>query len=243
MYFDCHCHLDDPAFKDLDSVLDRCQKAGIKAIISNGTGGESNRQVQVLAEKHPLIRPAYGLYPNQELDDTSELQWIRDQALSKYPAVAIGEIGLDGVHEVTEAQLVRFRSACKLAEELRLPVIVHSRKAEQQVLDELERFQGLVVLHCFNGSKRLIQEASARKYYFSIPATIVKAQHFQMLVELVPLSQLLTETDAPYLSPDKEVFPNEPVNVVKTVEHIARIKKLTVEETMQALFMNYQRVF
>jgi TatD DNase family protein len=245
MYVDIHCHLDDEAFKEtLLPVLERAKQAGLKAIISNGTGGKSNEAVLALCEKHPLIRPAYGLYPTYELDEDADIVWIREQALhGKHPPVAIGEIGLDGVNGVTDEQRIRFRKACALATELHLPVIIHSRKAENDVYAELEntRHATPVVMHCFSGAKKLIQEGVSRKYYFSVPANINKATHFQMLVELVPLSQLLTETDSPYLYP--ESFPNEPANVVHTVAHIAKIKGITVEECRQILFLNYQRLF
>jgi TatD DNase family protein len=245
MYYDMHCHLDDKAYAEtLHQVVEHAQKAGVKAIISNGTGTGSNQAVQELCAQHPLIRPAYGLYPTYEMDDDTEIAWIREQALhSSHPPVAIGEIGLDGVNGVTEEQRFRFRKACALAQELRLPVIIHSRKAEQEVFEELEnmRHHTPVVMHCFSGSKKLIEEGIRRKYYFSIPANINKATHFQMLATMVPLGQLLTETDSPYLYP--EAFPNEPANVVATVEHIAKLKLITPEECKQLLFMNYQRLF
>jgi TatD DNase family protein len=245
MYFDMHCHLDDEAFKEtLPHILETAKKAGVKAIISNGTGGASNQAVLALCEKHPLVRPAYGLYPTYELDDDADIAWIREQAIAgKHPPVAIGEIGLDGVQPVTEDQRIRFRKACQLAAELRLPIIIHSRKAEEDVFAELDqmRHPTPIIMHCFSGSKKLITEGIKRKYYFSVPANINKATHFQMLVELVPLAHLLTETDSPYLYPT--AFPNEPANVVQTVEHIARIKKITVEECRSLLFMNYQRLF
>jgi TatD DNase family protein len=245
MYVDIHCHLDDKAFADtLPAVLERAKAAGVKAIISNGTGGQSNRSVAALCEAHPLIRPAYGLYPTYDMNDDEEVAWIREQALhSPIPPVAIGEIGLDGVKEVTEEQKIRFRKACALATELRLPIIIHSRKAEQEVFDELDtlRVPVPIVLHCFCGSKKLLSEGMKRGYFFSVPATINKSTQFQMLVEMVPLSHLFTETDSPYLYP--VAFPNEPANVVQTIEHIARIKKITVEECRTILFRNYQRLF
>ncbi len=250
MYFDMHCHLDDDAFRDtLASVVERAHAAGLKLIISNGTNQQSNENVRAICAAHPLVRPAYGLYPTEEgseFDDDRVFTWIREQALhGAYPPVAIGEIGLDGVEPVTELQRVRFRKACLLAQELRLPIIVHSRKAESLVFEELEllRFSGFVILHCFGGSKKLVEEGIRRKYFFSIPATIARAQQFQMIVQLTPISQLLTETDSPYLSARKEDFPNEPAAVVGTVEHIAEIKKINANECKQLLFMNAQRLF
>jgi TatD DNase family protein len=245
MYFDMHCHLDDKAFaENLPEVLERAKQAGVRSIISNGTDLASNERVLAICEKYPLVKPAYGLYPTYEMDEEATIIWIRDQAVTgKLPPLAIGEIGLDGVNGVTEEQRIRFRKACALAVELRLPVIIHSRKAEAEVFDELDklRLPVPVILHCFGGSKKLIMEGVKRRYYFSVPANINKATHFQMLVELTPMSQLLTETDSPYLYPDQ--FPNEPKNVVQTVEHIARIRKVTPEECTQVLFMNYQRLF
>lgn len=244
MYYDMHCHLDDKAFADnLPDVLERAKQAGVRAIISNGTDLESNERVLAICEQYPIVRPAYGLYPTYETDEDATITWIHAQAAGPHPPVAIGEIGLDGVNEVTEEQRIRFRKACALATELRLPVIIHSRKAEAEVFEELDklRLPVPVVMHCFGGSKKLIMEGVKRRYYFSVPANINKATHFQMLVELVPLSQLLTETDSPYLYPDQ--FPNEPKSVVGTVEHIARIRKVAVEECSQVLFMNYRRLF
>ncbi len=250
MYIDVHAHMDDKAFEGvLPAVLDRARAAGVKAILSNGTNQASNEAVRSLCEQYAIIRPVYGLYPTDPYDaaaDHAALEWIREQALhGAYPPVAIGEIGLDGMQPVTDEQLIRFRAACKLAAELRLPIIVHTRKAEAEVFAELEqmRHPTPVILHCFGGSKKLLMEGIARKYTFSVPAIISRSSQFQMLAQLVPLSQLLTETDAPYLSAEKDVWPNEPASVVQTLARIATEKKITPEECTQMLFMNYQRLF
>jgi len=99
-----------------------------------------------------------------------------------------------------------------------------------------------VMLHMFEGRKHIIKKAADLGYYFSVPAILHKNQHFQMLVELVNINQLLTETDAPWMSPVPGV-PNEPANVAGTVEEIARIKKMDVKEVEDNIFMNYQRLF
>lgn len=250
MFVDIHCHLDDKAFaKSLPEVIERAAQAGLKVIISNGTGPESNQAVKVICERYSLVRPAYGLYPTEPADSSADsvvFSWIKTEAVTgKLPPVAIGEIGLDGVEPVTNAQRTRFRTACALAQELRLPIIVHSRKAEIDVFEELEAMRHLtpVIMHCFGGSKKLIEEGIRRKYYFSIPAIVKRSEHFQLVAKLVPLSQLFTETDAPYLAADKDVFPNEPSAVVGTLDIIARIKGLTPKECRDVLFMNFQRVF
>jgi TatD DNase family protein len=97
-------------------------------------------------------------------------------------------------------------------------------------------------MHCFSGNKKLITQGCELGYYFSIPPNIVKLQHFQTLVEMVPLTQLLTETDAPWLSP----FPdqrNEPAFVFETIKKIAEIKKSSAEKIAEQIWQNYEKVF
>ena len=131
-----------------------------------------------------------------------------------------------------------FREFLMLAKELEIPAIIHSRKAEQDVIRIIKEINyKKVVLHCFTGKKSLIKDY---KGYFSIPAIILRSTHFQQLVKIVPLTRLLTETDSPYLSPFKDK-PNEPANVVLTVKKIAEIKG--IEEPEKIIFMNYQRLF
>jgi TatD DNase family protein len=97
------------------------------------------------------------------------------------------------------------------------------------------------VLHCFSGKKKFIRRATELGYVFSVPTNIKKSQHFQMLVEMVPLSQILTETDAPYLSPVG--FPNEPANVRYTIQKIAEIKEMDAVEVANIIYQNFQRLF
>ena len=99
-----------------------------------------------------------------------------------------------------------------------------------------------VVMHCFSGNKKLIQRAAGLGYYFSIPANIIKLQHFQTLVEMVDINQLLTETDGPWLSPYSQGH-NEPAFVAEAIKKIAEIKKLTEKEVADQIWENYLVVF
>jgi TatD DNase family protein len=131
----------------------------------------------------------------------------------------------------------------RLAKELDKPVIIHSRKAEQDVIDILEKEQmKKVIMHCFCGKKSLVERASKLDYYFSIPTNVVRAENIQNIVKIIPLSRLFAETDAPFLSPYKDKQ-NEPSFITESYRKIAEIKGLTLEETKKNIFMNWQRLF
>jgi TatD DNase family protein len=99
-----------------------------------------------------------------------------------------------------------------------------------------------VILHCFEGRKSLIKRAADAGYIFSVPTSIAKSQHFQVLVEMASINQITTETDGPYLSPDGS-FPNMPENVKVVVDKIAQIKKFEAEEVANNIWLNFQRIY
>lgn len=245
---DVHAHLDDERFKeDLPAVLERAEKAGVKAIICNGLLPESNRAVFALSKKYPLIKPAYGLGPSEMLklsDDEIEMElaWIQEQE-----CIALGEIGLDhkwstdkDEHEMQERVFGKFLG---LAKTMKKPVIIHSRKAEAKCIAMLAE-AGLkkVVFHCFGGKMNLVREIRDAGWYFSIPPSIVRSEHFQHIVREVPVKQLLAETDSPYQGPERSVR-NEPANVSFVIEKIAELKEQTFDEIANQLFANYLKVF
>ncbi|MFP4524578.1 MAG: TatD family hydrolase [Candidatus Woesearchaeota archaeon] len=248
--FDVHAHLDfDDFHDDLDEVLEGCEAAGVKAVVANGIGPESNRHVIRLSREYGIVKPALGYYPVHVWEDglgavRAELDVMRREA-----PVALGEVGLDykecgedgDCHE--DVQQEAFREFIRLAKELDVPIIVHSRKAEEDVLDILEE-EGAskVVLHCFMGKKRLVERAAGLGYSFSVPVTVAKLEQLQWLVRHVPLKQLLTETDSPYLGPVRGER-NDPRNVRIAVEKVAELKGMDPSEVANVLFMNYQRLF
>jgi TatD DNase family protein len=248
---DVHAHLDWPdMLQDIDNVIQRAREAGVKVIIANGVDRESNRRVLELAGKYDIVQPALGIYPIdalqteqgesfKETDIDKELDFIKQQDI-----IAIGEVGLDMKNgQDLEMQKDLFLKLINIAKEKDIPVIVHSRKAEQECIDVLEATgYKKVVMHCFSGRKHLIKRAADLGYYFSIPTNIVKSEHFQQLVKDVHISKLLTETDAPFLSP----FPgktNEPAFVIESLKKIAEIKGMTLDDTANNIFMNYQNLF
>ena len=260
---DVHTHLDYPPLdKDVEEVLSRAEAVGVKAIISNGTTPEANRKVLALAEKYPMIKVALGFYPThiQEASDEeidAEIAFIEEQ-IKAGKAIAIGEVGLDKKfapednqpeysdeekEELFRKQVKGFEKIIALAERTGVPLIVHSRKAEREAIEMLEKSKvKKIIMHCFTGKKKLVKRIRDNGWTFSIPVTLLKLQQFQELVAETPLQQLLTETDAPFLGPEPGK-PNESANVALTVKKIAEIKGLTEEETADNIFLNYMRMF
>lgn len=245
MLFDVHAHLNYKSFdSDRDEVIARAVKAGVVAVIENGTDVESNRKVLELVKKYSIIKPALGVYPSEALMMSDEELDKELEFISKQEIVAIGEVGLDFYkvpnHERQEKIFMKFIT---LAKKMGLPLIVHSRGAEDRVFELLQQ-EGAkrVVMHCFSGSPELAEKIEKAGYMFSIPPAIVNSKKFQKLVRNVSVSRLLTETDSPFLShiPKQR---NEPMNVEVTLKKISEIKKIEFSELQKIFFMNFQRFF
>lgn len=261
---DVHCHVNHDAFKkDLDAVLERAKKVGVKAIVVSGVNPVSNKKVLALAKKYSIIKASLGIYPIDALglaeaeiglprqtvpiDLDEEFTFIEK---NKEHVISIGEVGMDfhwADKEKTYAkQADNFRRIIHFAKRIKKPLVIHSRKAEKECIEimseEIKNKEIPVVNHCFSGKKNLIKQAEELGHYFSVPPNILRSESFQTLVKLVDLKQLLTETDAPYLSPAPETR-NEPANVLLTVEKIAKIKGLPVETVAEQIWQNYKRVF
>src|SRR3989344_38693 len=247
MLIDVHTHLDDKQFiVDLDKVLDRIKENFI--VVNNGVDVGSNRKTLELAGKHNFIKASLGLHPvdalklsEEEID--KEISFI---SKNKNKIISIGEIGLD-YHWVKEdkdkkRQKKIFEKMLILAEKIKKPAIVHSRKAVDDVLEILTSFKIKVILHSFESKKNLVKKAIERQFYFSIPPSVVRSTYFQDLVSLVPFNLILTESDAPYLGPFKNKR-NEPSYIAHTIKKISEIKKLNVNKVENSIYRNYRLVF
>ena len=259
MLIDVHAHLDNFKFKDdLGIAIERAKKAGVKAIITNGTNPETNRLSLKIAEKYDIVKASLGIYPlyaidlnlreaaypmekMKPIDVDNELRFIESK---KNEIIAIGEVGLDySIKGKEKEQKETLNKIIELAEKIKKPVIVHSRKAESDVIDVLESSScKKVILHCFCGKQDIVKKAAGLGYYFSIPTNIVRAQNFQLLVKEVDINQLFCETDAPYLSPFQGKR-NEPAFVIESYKKIAEIKGISMEEAKKKISANYRKLF
>jgi TatD DNase family protein len=255
---DVHCHLDHPLLSSrISQVIEKAEKAGVKVALTAGINPETNRKTLEIAKKHNIVRAALGIYPIETLqreiqkenyplkpnvfDVEEEIEFIRK---NKDSIVAIGECGLDySQHEDKKRQKGLFEKLITLAEKTRKPMIVHSRKAELDCVEILESSKlKSIVMHCFSGRKRLVKRICNNGWFASIPTNIVRSTHFQFLAAEMPITQLFCETDSPYLSPFKEKT-NEPSFVAEAYKKLAEIKGMELEEVINNIWMNWQRVF
>lgn len=249
MLVDAHCHLMHITHDTIENVLQRAKEAGVTAITNNGTNPEDNRISLALAKRYPQVKAALGFYPTDTLKMTDEqigeeMVFIKK---NKDDVFALGEVGID-YHWITDQKEQKkerenFEKVLAFAEKIKRPVIVHSRKAEADTIDLLLSSKlKKIVMHCFGGSVKLVPTVVDAGWSFSIPTNVVRDSHFQKLTEIVPIGQLLTETDAPFLGPEKDV-PNEPANIAKAIPIIAQIKRITSAEMKNIIFYNYKRIF
>ena len=258
MLVDVHTHLTFPQFeKDLDEVIKRAKEARLVAILCSGVDHESNVKVLELAKKYEIIKASLGVYPldavglghyddvpreSRTLDVDEELKFIEK---NKDNILAIGEIGLDKSPKepkLKEQEEV-FWKCIRLAEKIKKPIVVHTRKAEKECIEILESSKlKKVVLHCFTGNLKLVKKAEDLNFMLSIPAIVTRLKHFQEVIQKVSLKNILTETDAPYLSPYKGER-NEPSYIKETIKIISQIKNVTEDEVEKIIFSNYQKIF
>ena len=251
MFMDIHCHLDmlEKEGVSVNEAIIRARKAKVGIIVVNGVNPRHNRAILGLAVQYPEIQAALGMYPidaldlsEQEIED--EIDFLRRR---KNDFAAIGEIGLDlkedKLLEGFERQKRVFEKFVNLAIELDKPVIVHSRKAESDTTELLAQLGAKkVIMHCFSGKMKLVDQIVKNGWCLSIPANVVYSQQFQDVVKRVPIENLFCETDAPYLHPLKE-WPNEPALVVESYKKIAEIKKMELKEVSDKIEGNYRRLF
>ncbi|MBU1246130.1 MAG: TatD family hydrolase [Nanoarchaeota archaeon] len=244
MLVDIHAHLDAKSFKkDLDKVIERAKEAKVSVIINNGSNIESNRKTLEISKKYPIVKPALGLFPWDALELSEEEIYAEIDFIKKEKPFAIGEVGLDYLKSKDKKQKIVFEKFIELSEKLKIPIIIHSRKAEQDCLDMLSSSKSRkIILHCFNGNKKQIKFAEDKNFMFSIPTIIKRSKHFQDLVKKVSLKNILTETDSPFLAPFEKTR-NEPAFIKETIKQISVDKKLNEEEVEKMIFMNFQHTF
>lgn len=262
MYVDAHAHLIHPQFEgDEDAAADRARAAGLDFVIVNGLEPTSNRAVIALCDRHPHLLPACGIYPVDAIaaeiarsdwphdfppptpfDIEAEVAFIDSVAPS---LIAIGEIGLDRhwTKEHASRQEEVFRALIQVALKHDKPIIIHTRKAEARSFEILQEMGVTRAdFHCYGGKLKLAKRIADAGYYFSIPPVVVRAESFQRLTQELPIEQLLTETDCPYMGPVAGER-NEPANVPHGIDAMAKARGIAADAMARQVRQNFQRLF
>ena len=251
MYLDSHCHLTDARFAgEVGEVLERAVEAGVVAAVSISSDADDAHAVAELAENHPRVWGTAGIHPHVAADaEPGDLERIADLLRSRSRLVAVGETGLDYHYDNSprEVQRRRFREQAELAAELELPLVVHSRDADEDTRALVREMGRTVrgVLHCYTGGDALLDEALEAGWYVSYSG-IASFSSFNGRdgVRRVPRDRLLVETDAPYLAPEpRRGRRNEPAYVVHVAAAVAEIRDEDPEEVGRYTTANARRFY
>ncbi len=242
MIYDTHAHMD---FLKEETLKETQANKEISLVITNSVNIKSLKKSLEISKKYPKIKVAAGLYPEETLkeEDFNELKKII--LSSPKEIIAIGEIGLDLSHSLPDFNLQKniFIKQLNLAKELNIPAIIHTRKAEKEVLEILEDYKDQkIILHCFSGNFKLIEKTKQNKIYLTLPTNIVRSEHFQRIAKEYPKELLLTETDSPYLSPHKEKQ-NQPAYIRETIIKLSELWNKTEKEVESIIESNFKRLF
>lgn len=249
--FDTHAHYNDEKFeKDRQEIIKQTYEQGVTKFVCAGYNLKSSKKAVDIASKHEFIYSICGISPN-DLEDYNlqNIQEIKILAQAE-KNVAIGEIGLDYYwnKENKEQQRQAFLQQINLANELGLPIVIHSRDAVQDTIDLLKQnsVNKKGIFHCVQLNKYLIEEGLKLGFYISFagPITFKNSKNAEEIVSLVPMDKILIETDSPYLAPEPvRGTRNDSRNVRYIAEKIAAIKGMSTEEVAKATYQNAMRIF
>ncbi len=252
MFVDIHCHLSFPEFdEDRDEVIKRLTEEGIGLLIDPGVDIPTSKKSIDLAHNVDFIYANVGLHPHEAALPVNESVFEELLTLARSPkVVAIGEIGLDYHYPDFNrtAQQDAFREMLRVARTLDMPVVIHCRDAWVDMLDILSEESHSAmrgVMHCFSGDKVIADECIRKGFKLSIPGTVTyKRSLLPEVIRSVSLDDLLTETDAPYLSPvPYRGKRNEPAYVRLVTEAIARIREIPLEKAAEGIEKNSVELF
>ena len=252
MIFESHAHYDDEAFDtDREEILDQCQREGIEYIVNVSASLKTVKSTLALAEKYPFLYAAVGIHPDEvgELNEENFV-WLTEQCRNP-KTVAVGEIGLDYYWDKENRELQKkwFRAQMELAKKLDLPMIVHSREAAADTLEEIqkaqdERLRG--VIHCFSYAPEMAEEYLKLGYYIGIGGVVTfkNAKKLKEVVKLLPLERILLETDCPYLAPEPNRGKrNSSLNLPYVAAAIGELKGVDPDEVIRITSQNAKNMY
>jgi TatD DNase family protein len=250
---DSHCHLDFPDYDGaVDAVMARARAAGVGACLTIGTELKRFAGVRAVAERFPDVWCSVGIHPHESEKELLDTPAVLVEAAAHPKVVGIGETGLDYYyeHSAREPQRQNFRAHIAATRQLGLPLIVHTRDADDDTIaileDEMAKGPFTGVIHCFTGTQRLADASLALGFSISVSgiATFKNSGSLRDVIAAVPLDRLLVETDAPFLAPvPHRGKTNEPAFVTHTAAMLAGLKGVSPDELAAITTENFFRLF
>ena len=254
MIADSHCHLDySNLYNQLDEVVKRANYNNVKYLLTICTTLESFERIKIITEKYKNIYGTFGIHPHEaEKYQQVDSKFILNIKKRYSKIVGIGETGLDFYYNHSDKKIQKksFIEHINAASELNIPVIVHSRNAENdtyEILKSESKNSNLkVLMHCFTGTKDFAKKLVDLNFSISVSGIITfkKADELAVTISSIPIENLLVETDSPYLAPAPyRGKDNEPSYIIHTVEKLSRIKKLSNESVITNTTNNFMKLF
>mgnify|MGYP000191567487 FL=1 len=249
---DSHCHLDHaPLFDNLNDILNRSKEVGIKKLLTICTTLESFKNIENILTIDDMIYGTFGIHPHEtENNDVSKITII--ESIKKNPKlIGVGETGLDFYYNHSEKnkQIESFKKHIEAAIEINLPIIVHSRNAEEEtfnILNEYKKHKPKILMHCFTGTYKFYRQMEELDSYFSASGIITfnSSKDLQNTLSKIPNNKLLVETDSPFLAPvPMRGKKNEPSFIKYTLKKLADIKNIDVSEMVSLTTKNFNNLF
>lgn len=249
---DSHCHLDHaPLLDNLNDILNRSKEVGIKKLLTICTTLESFKNIENILIIDDMIYGTFGIHPHEtENNDVSKITII--ESIKKNPKlIGVGETGLDFYynHSKKNKQIDSFKKHIEAAIEINLPIIVHSRNAEEEtfnILNEYKKHKPKILMHCFTGTYKFYKQMEELDSYFSASGIITfnSSNDLQNTFSKIPNNKLLVETDSPFLAPvPMRGKKNEPSFIKYTLKKLADIKNIDVSEMVSLTTKNFNNLF
>ena len=249
---DSHCHLDyEPLMSNLDKVIQRSKDIGIKKILTICTTLNSFIKIKDLVNRDEIIFGTYGIHPHEVKNNKVDPNTIINEISNNNKIIGIGETGLDFFYNHSEKydQIKSFEVHIEAALRLKIPLIIHSRNAEKEMLDVFNNYKNKnlkILMHCYTGSKKFAEKLLSFNAYFSASGIITfkNSKELQETFKYIPIEKLLIETDSPYLAPEPHRGKkNEPSFVIYTAEKLAILKDVSSIELINKTSLNFENLF
>ena len=249
---DSHCHLDhEPLFDDLENVLERSKQTGLTKLLTICTTLKSFENILNIIKKDEIIYGTFGIHPHEASKDVINQNEITKNVNRDKKIIGVGETGLDYYYNNSDKknQINSFEEHINAAIELDVPIIVHSRSAEDDTYNILKNFKNKkpkILMHCFTGSKEFAKKLLTLNSYFSASGIITfkNSIDLQETFKSLPIDNLLIETDSPFLAPvPNRGKKNEPSFIKFTAEKLAKLKDISNQELIKKTTQNFDKLF